>query len=137
MQTTIPLIDDEVLKDAASRFHPVILTSEGFRAIEKVDLRGTSFIWDPVLVGPPLDLVPVRMIPSYHDWGYYGLFKPSVAEVLSAMQKHDLLNDVREGFFWLDKSSVQMTGERLLHCPDEENKSGYHRALVLLLRKKS
>lgn len=132
MSRTIPEISDERLEELAARIKPVIKTEKGYKNIKPVDLRSTAFTWDPQPWGcTRTRLVEVGSCTSYHNWGYYGLFKPSIAEVLVAIPEE--LLDVVE-FFCLDTSSVQQEGEPLLHKPDQFNRGGYHRAMVTLLR---
>lgn len=50
------------------------------------DLRGIAFTWSPKWLRPvdPGELTPVRKVLTLHTYGYYGMFKPSIAEVLAA-----------------------------------------------------
>ncbi len=51
--------------------------------IQEVDLRGIAFIWDPKPTEIAEGLEPFEDITTYHTYGYYGFFKPSIAEVLA------------------------------------------------------
>lgn len=131
MARTIPLIDDVKLANLARRIRPVIrvraeVGGDIYREIEPVDPRDIAFTWDPKPVGPELVLGLVRVFNSYHNWGHYSLFKPSIAEVLAQIQDDEL---PARAFFWLDRDSVLA---RLVK-PDEHNRSGYHRACCRLL----
>lgn len=129
---TIPKISDERLAELCERIKPIMKTEEGFRRIEDVDPRKVAFTWDPKPVGDVLLLAELGTCTSYHNCGYYGFFKPSIAEVLVAIPEEQL---EKVDFFWLDKASVQVTGEPLLHKPDEHNEDGYHRAVVTLFER--
>ncbi len=61
--------------------------------IEPVDPRGVAFSWDPIPTEKAMGIMPVRDITTYHSFGYYGNFKPSVAEVL-AMIPQELVDEV-------------------------------------------
>ena len=49
------------------------------------DIVGTSYTWDPKYDEERKvpQLKPLADITTYHSYGYYGLFKPSIAEVLA------------------------------------------------------
>ena len=44
-----------------------------------------SFVWDPKLRAEAPSLRIVDVVPSWHSYGYHGLFKPSVRECLDAL----------------------------------------------------
>jgi len=147
---TIPEISEDRLKELVSQIKPVVRKeydplggfarpkvdwrgqTSTFLEIELPHLRNTAYTWDPKTVGDPLNLILVGEDVSFHDWGYYGMFKPSIAEVLACIQDR-----IPKGVthFWLDKDSVQKEGQPLLHEPDEKNISGYHRAEIYLFRR--
>jgi hypothetical protein len=89
----IPEIADERLAELAARIKPLVLRDESkidgqpgraLWSIKPCDLRGVAFPWDPQWDMPaPADLVPLRVVRTLHTYGYYGMFKPSVAEVLA------------------------------------------------------
>lgn len=49
------------------------------------NMRGASFIWSPEFVREvqPSDYVAAKKVRTLHTYGYYGMFKPSLAEVLA------------------------------------------------------
>ena len=49
------------------------------------DLRSIAYTWSPVLREKAEGLAPITTVRSLHSFAYYGLFKPSVAEVLAAI----------------------------------------------------
>ncbi len=51
--------------------------------IKNVDLRSTAFTWDPKPTRQAKGLVQLESIITNHNYGYYGFFKPSIAEVLA------------------------------------------------------
>lgn len=51
--------------------------------IKPVDLFGVAYTWDPKPADKATDLKPLCDITTYHTYGYQGLFKPSIAEVLA------------------------------------------------------
>ena len=130
---TIPEISDEVLKELAAKIKPVVKTEKGYKAIKPVDLKRIAFTWDPKTVGCTMTrLAEVGKITTYHNWAYYGFFKPSIAEVL-AFVTPELV--AKADFFWLDSSRTQEVGQPFLHMADLRNIDGYHRAEVTLLSK--
>jgi len=132
---TIPEITDERLAELAATIKPVIQYADGrYKEMAPVDLKTIAFTWDPKPKWQfARQMEVVAVVETFHDWGYCGLFKPSLAEVYACIQGLDL-----EGVthFWLDRGSIQKQGEPFLHRPDEKNPDGYHRADVHLLRGK-
>lgn len=126
---TIPLITNAKLADLADRIKPLIRKEDGLYDIEPVDLRDVSFLWDPK---PTTKASVVRndtkWITTYHSWGYYGLFKPSVAEVLCQLSEFILA--------WKpDAFELTHIPEPLLMNPDDDCIDGYHRANVQLFKR--
>lgn len=105
---SMPDISDEQLQELLTRkrkltsnqisnmlasIKPVVRCPSGLRFIEDVDPHGVSFLWDPQLREPADRLKKIGVIHTLHGFGYYGFFKPSIAEVLS-MIPEDLLDRV-------------------------------------------
>ncbi len=139
---TIPDISDERLQRLITQVKPVVSAEDEikgfeeedlFYEIEIPDLRDVAFTWDPKTKGEAFNFTLVGKAQTYHNWGYYGFFKPSIAEVFAGTDGK-IPEDTTH--FWLDKDSVQKEGEPLLHCPDERNTGGYHKADVYFLRKR-
>lgn len=84
----IPDIPDEQLQELVDRIRPVVRRDGQLFYIEPPDPRRVSFLWDPVLTGEATDLVEIGVVPTLHTWGYYGFFKPSVAEVIRMIPHH-------------------------------------------------
>lgn len=57
------------------------------------DIIGQSYTWDPEILCVDEDRPVVGEITTYHAWGYYGMFKPSIGEVLAQIPD-DLLDKV-------------------------------------------
>jgi hypothetical protein len=51
--------------------------------IKDVDLRGVAYTWSPEPTKLASNLKTHADITTYHAYGYYGMFKPSIAEVLA------------------------------------------------------
>ena len=80
----IPKITDERLCELSSRIEAVVRDDKGvLRHIEPCDLRYVAFTWDPKLTRKAANLVEVATIRTLHAYGYYGFFKPSIAEVIA------------------------------------------------------
>lgn len=54
------------------------------------DLCGHSYIWLPIIGDRTPPLEKIGDIFTFHSYGYYGMFKPSVEEVLRQLQYEDL-----------------------------------------------
>lgn len=84
----IPSISDEQLNELYQRIKPVARKSRGdLYYIRDVDPRGVAFTWDPKYTQKAKGLQPLQNIVTYHTYGYYGFFKPSVAEVIAQIPK--------------------------------------------------
>ena len=86
----IPEIDDKRLKELYQLLKPIVTIDEMKYLLRKFtlqELRNQSYIWnrheDKRDVVDPSRLETVDDFLCLHTWGYYGLFKPSIAEVLS------------------------------------------------------
>lgn len=86
----IPEIDDKRLKELYQLLKPIVTIDEMkylLREFTLQELRNQSYIWnrheDKRDVVDPSRLEIVDDFLCLHTWGYYGLFKPSIAEVLS------------------------------------------------------
>lgn len=83
----IPKISSVVLHELARRIKPVIsFLKDGVSTryyIKEVSLSSVAYTWDPVKTEVAEELVVLGQIITYHTYGYYGFFKPSIAEVLA------------------------------------------------------
>jgi hypothetical protein len=79
----IPKITNERLNELVARIKPVVKNGKELHYIASCDLRNTAFTWDPVLGQTAGRLMKLRTVRTLHTYGYYGFFKPSVAEVLA------------------------------------------------------
>ena len=86
----IPEIDDNRLKELYQLLKPIVTIDEIkylLREFTLQELRNQSYIWnrheDKRDIVDPNKLETVDDFLCLHTWGYYGLFKPSIAEVLS------------------------------------------------------
>lgn len=79
----IPEISDEELNNRVQRIKPVITFKREKRYIEPCDPRFVAYTWDAKPAGKAKHITPLETITTYHRFGYYGFFKPSVAEVLA------------------------------------------------------
>jgi len=91
----IPDVPEDRIRELAKRIKPVVRFSislpGGFLFypdgipfyIRKVDLFDIAYTWSPKPRWPATRLTPLQDITTYHSWGHYSLFKPSIAEVLA------------------------------------------------------
>jgi len=89
----IPEVPKEEIIARALRIKPTVRFDGILRYIKAVDLFNTAYAWDP----EPGEVAPaftkIAEITTYHTYGFYGFFKPSVAEVLAQIPD-DLLDRV-------------------------------------------
>jgi hypothetical protein len=94
----IPNISDDKLNEYYARIKPVArfayVKSHGRKKLEPdpdgdlyyikhVNLREIAFTWDPKPAKKASGLEKLADIETFHTYGYYGLFKPSIAEVIA------------------------------------------------------
>ena len=86
----IPKIDDKTLAGFYRLLKPIVTIDEVKYLLKEFSLeqlRDISYIWDrnedkrDVVDSNKLE--PVEDFLCLHTWGYYGLFKPSIAEILA------------------------------------------------------
>jgi hypothetical protein len=79
----VPEMSDLRILELAQRIKPVVtFEEEGCCYIKPVDMFSESFTWDPEPASKATGLKLLCDITTYHPYGYYGSFKPSIAQVL-------------------------------------------------------
>lgn len=87
----IPEVSKERIRELAERIKPVVqFVRNGRCYIKPVDLFGIAYTWNPKSAGKATGLKPLCDITTYHTYGYYGMFKPSIAEVLAQIPAEHL-----------------------------------------------
>ncbi len=95
-ESRIPEISDQRLSELSQQIKPVVREGvfkkgEGIVYtpfyIENVDPRRESFLWKPKHTSEAVGLVKFDEILTYHTYGYYAFFKPSIAEVLAQLER--------------------------------------------------
>ncbi len=80
----IPDVPRSVIEERARWIKPLVRVSRnGLWYIKPVDLFDVAYTWNPKPVSRVRGLRFFRMITTYHSFSYYGLFKPSIGEVLA------------------------------------------------------
>jgi hypothetical protein len=87
----IPSVPSEQITLLAERIKPVAeFNSKGKCYIKPVDLFKIAYTWDPKPASKANGLKALCDITTYHAYGYYGCFKPSIAEVLAQIPQEHL-----------------------------------------------
>lgn len=87
----IPEVSEERIRELADRIKPVVqFARKGKCYIQPVDLFGVAYTWEPKPADKATGLKSLCDITTYHTYGYYGFFKPSVAEVLAQIPAEHL-----------------------------------------------
>ena len=120
-------ISDERLEELSKRIKPIVLQHGIPHYIKLCDLRKQAFTWDPKVTERADGLTMIAEIPTYHTSGYYGFFKPSIAEVLSQIPEEHLSSCCA---FMTERATAADLG----HQMDVVNE-GYHRAMTTLYKK--
>ena len=101
-----PAVRDDVLASFMEDVKPLIRVvtevDSFFYEIKPVDPRQQSFIWSPKQIGAPVPVEPVGEA-FFISIGY--LFKPSMAEICSAVMDSDVRYDSTH--LWVRESSAQ------------------------------
>lgn len=89
---SIPQISDEEILKRYEHIKPVITVNDKlyhFKEFTLDEIRNISYIWNYVedireeVTADELEIIPGQDFICLHTYAYYGLFKPSIAEVLS------------------------------------------------------
>jgi len=89
---SIPKLPKEAVLKLTKRIRAVVPGKGGLWTIKPCDPFGVSFCWDPKLDERMPDTARVwRKIYTLHTYGYHGIFKPSLAEVISQIPMDDLM----------------------------------------------
>lgn len=85
-KTKLNLLDDEKLEELNERIIPLIGEKTCEDKFVLYDIKWTSYLWDEERFVKKVDmsrLQSIAKVEMLHKYSYYGLFKPSIAEVLS------------------------------------------------------
>lgn len=99
-------------------------------AVLPENYRTVSYTWDVKTKGPALSLEKVGWVWGYHTWASPSLFKPTVAEVLSAIDGTTPMVATHVCLQFDPTAEYQ-------HKPDLRSKSGHHRSRIYLLKRAS
>jgi len=119
MSFSIPDITDAQLEALYDLTKPLVKDGKDLYYIRKPDLRNVAFPWDPKLTWKATGLHKVRTIRTLHEYGYYGMFKPSVAEVLAQIPK-SLIGRVQAFYVEGPKTAAE------LNMHKDELNAGFH-----------
>lgn len=84
----------EEILELSKKIIPIV--SEGknkYSIIPQKDIFGTSYTWDKKLDRKVKSMATFAEMTTYHSYGYYGFFKPSIDEVLRQIPD-DILSEV-------------------------------------------
>jgi hypothetical protein len=84
----IPKGSKKKIVELAEKIQPVITIDGHLTHIKPSDLFNVSYVWDPKPTQKAIGLKAVADIRTYHGYGYYGFFKPSVAEVIAQIPEN-------------------------------------------------
>ena len=122
----IPLMPLEDIEFRAERIKPII---KG-KIVDIADLVSTAYTWDPKFKEEELpQLETLCDIRTYHGYGYYGLFKPSVAEVLAQIP-----GNLIQQTYGFEIIRIPQTAEDL-NTDIEYVREGFHLAITRLYKK--
>ena len=113
----VPEIDDAALEAMLRTMRPVCRVN-GYRfreqIIDGIDRRQAAYTWNEPRLGRPVQLylagLNCKVVPTFHTYGYYGFFKPSLAEVCACIRR-SVTNWQLIRFFWLDTSKARIVDQ--------------------------
>ena len=129
MSFSIPKITDERLEALYKRIKPLVRRGRLLWLIKRFDFRTIAFTWDPTKRRPAFWVAPLADIRTLHTYGYYGFFKPSIAEVLAQIPEEYMDETVA---FEVDGPG----NAEDLNSESEALNAGYHVASTRLYRRK-
>ena len=97
---SIPIISDDELKKRYQHIKPVITVNgklHYFKEFTDKELRNISYLWDWEKIGEEVIDGELKVWEGHdfnciHRYGYYGFFKPSIAEVLAQINEFDIFS---------------------------------------------
>lgn len=87
-------ITDEDLKAALQIVRPLHTRDGKLHWLALSDPRNEAFTWQENAIGYAKNLQEYRRVETWHTFGFYGFFKPSLAECLAHLTDNDLANGV-------------------------------------------
>lgn len=123
----IPDVTRAEVRARCDRMEPLVADEDGdLCTIQHPDPWDVAYTWDPKIKGKvKRTLYPLRTILTLHGYGYHGMFKPSMAEVVRQIPE-DLLPHVTAYHINGPKNA-----DDLNHDHDALNE-GYHVATAVL-----
>ena len=125
----IPVLSVERVAELFKHIKPVYEFDGVKRYIKPVALHTVAYTWDAKPAAEAVGLIPLTDITTYHKWGYYGFFKPSIGEVLRQIPE-DLLEQVVAFEIVDSPKNSEDLNKNLTELND-----GYHVATTRLYRK--
>ena len=116
----IPDVPRERIIELAKRIKPLYVFNRvpGICFIKPVDPFDIAYTWAPEREAVAPEMPILRDITTYHTFGYYGFFKPTIAEVLA--QIPDDIIEQAKAFLIIAKPEMATD----LHRP--ETNLGFH-----------
>lgn len=123
----VPGMSEQRILELARQIKPVVtFKEEGSCYIDPVDPFSESYLWDPQPADPATGLNVLCDITTYHPYGYYGSFKPSIAQVILQVPSEHLDRVVAFEIVKLPETVEDLEAE------GEIFNSGYHVATTRL-----
>lgn len=131
----IPDISDDEITQMLEHITPLVRSGGGgggLRTAEEGDPRTVSYAWRPCedTVVDESELEEIQRIRTYHTWGHYSMFKPSVAEVFAQIPRE--LRGTVGAFLVIGPEDAEA-----LNREKEALDAGYHVAETILYKRKS
>lgn len=118
-------LTDAQIEEMLKTIKPTVRQEDGLYYIESVDARNTDFTYRPTFAERAQRLTEVARILTLHSFAYVGLFKPTIAEVLS-MIPESLIGEVKAFETVGPENSLD------LHDQQVAGDASYHVAMTVL-----
>lgn len=128
----IPRLTDEEIRKRADKILPIIRYDGKPYYINPVCPFSVSYLWNPKPSSPAKVLIKKLDITTYHAYGYHGLFKPSIAEILAQIPERLLPDVIAFEIIESPKFAGDLHGHPLKAQPAHAFIDGYHVAITRL-----
>lgn len=118
MPQLIRLPSPERVEELLRHMRPVVKSPDSgwYREVDisQVDAFKEHYLWDPILIGPELAAINTASaeIPTFHTYSASAIFRPTLAEVLSAIEQTCGENWRQVRYFYLDQGRLDRIGGR-------------------------
>lgn len=121
-------ITDEALATALKIVKPLQIRKGQLMWLAPSDPRHEAFTWEEDVIGPASNLQEHRRVETWHTFGFYGFFKPTLAECLA----HITIEDIASGVCGVECRVIEHDNWRQTLVEHEGQQ--YHRGVTIFYK---